>query len=522
MKNILSKLGTKKVAGIVLVGATLVVGFGVVNNFSGGSQKAANEAALSRFEDNYYNVFTGGRSASRADLERQISAGQDKYTARFLKGKSEGTDDSDAFSSDGAYAEGVRSDEGFVYGPESSYGGNGVNGVGGNEYNINAYSNGDAYNPFGSTYEESIELRGKANNSGSVNGAQSVEDAAAASAGKAAKGKKGKGAKSAKDKGDNATQINKLQASKGGSSFNKGGGTSGGAMGGGDMSSGSARRNDSSARNLPQVNAQAGTADSNAFKFGRAGGMGGFNVGVNGRGVNGNGGETKGALNDALKARYYSGKGTKTSYSAGKKSSVESAFDGSGTETDREIDDNATIEKVVNDLLDEPDMPDLKPLKPVILDIQSQLNGLSNLQKKTNNMIWGMIAATVISAIALGFLVQQAYAFPAAWWWWVAAAAASAVALAAIACFMWAGDGSIVRMIRQMGDNDKFGLVNQSIDVGKNLRDAGLIAGGCVLALGLMWIPWKNIINSIKFALRKPLEAIPRLIPKVASLLSPK
>ena len=113
--NILSKFGSKKVVGAALGALTLVVGLGVVNNFSDSGQKRANEAALSQFNDGGYNSFYG-TSTSRADLERQLSAQQDKNTARFFRGNSEGMDDDDAYSSDGAYAEGVRGDEGFVYG----------------------------------------------------------------------------------------------------------------------------------------------------------------------------------------------------------------------------------------------------------------------------------------------------------------------------------------------------------------------------------------------------------------------
>ena len=114
MKNILAKLGSKKVMGAVLVMVTLVVGLGVISNFSDSEQKRANEVALSNFTENSYNNFYGS-AASRADLERQISLGQDKNTARFFRGQSDGMDD-DAFSSDGAYGEGLRTDEGFVYG----------------------------------------------------------------------------------------------------------------------------------------------------------------------------------------------------------------------------------------------------------------------------------------------------------------------------------------------------------------------------------------------------------------------
>ena len=149
MKNIFSKLGTKTIAGAVLVGATFMVGLGVVNNFSDGKQKAANEVALSRFGN---RGTMGGSSASRADLERQMLAAQEGYSARFLKGKADGSDDGSSYSSDGAYEEGVRADEGFVY---SSDGGLSKADFRMRYYNSDgSYANGDMYNPFGSTYEQ--------------------------------------------------------------------------------------------------------------------------------------------------------------------------------------------------------------------------------------------------------------------------------------------------------------------------------------------------------------------------------
>ena len=73
MKNILSKLGTKKVAGAALAIATLLIGVGVATNFIGNNQKTENEAALSRVSDNAYNTF-GGSASSRAELEKQMLA----------------------------------------------------------------------------------------------------------------------------------------------------------------------------------------------------------------------------------------------------------------------------------------------------------------------------------------------------------------------------------------------------------------------------------------------------------------
>ena len=126
--KILSKLGSKKIMGAILVMVTLVVGIGVISNFSDNDQKRANESALSQFGDNAYNTFPGG-AASRADLERQLSLGQDKNTARFFRGKSEGAEGDDAFSADGAYGEGLRTDEGFVYDESTDYGQEGVQGA---------------------------------------------------------------------------------------------------------------------------------------------------------------------------------------------------------------------------------------------------------------------------------------------------------------------------------------------------------------------------------------------------------
>ena len=344
MKNIFSQFGSKKVAGAVLAGATLMVGLGVVSNFSGGSQKAANEAALSRFGDSTYNSFYNGSSSSRADLERQMSATQGGYSARFLTGKSDGTEPSDAFSSDGAYTEGVRSGS-IGYGAE----------------------NGE-YQPFGSTYEQSAGGADfDANGGNSAYGQaqfQSVQDAAAAAANQGARGVKGKGGKGAKGQpSSNAgqirpvTQINKMTSSNGGSNF--GGGTGSGSRGGGLTSfttggSGSNGGGDNNTRALPQINGQAGIGDSQAFRSGRLGNMGGFTGGFRG-GSESKGGHSRGtgAASDLQMAAAYSGKALATRQEAGSKSLAEAAFDGSNPEDlTPTIPEGASIDKVASSLMD--------------------------------------------------------------------------------------------------------------------------------------------------------------------------
>ena len=489
MKNIFSNFGTKKVAGVVLAGATLMVGLGVVSNFSDGSQKAANEAALSRFGGSSYNTVVGsGSSASRADLERQMSATQGGYSARFLKGKSSGTEPEDAFSSDGAYAEGIRS-------ADSSYGGE-----------------GGAYQSFDSTYEQGadgMEFRGDSMEGPGYGEAQfqAAQEAAAAAVGK---GVKGKGATSGGQKGQlrPATQINKLAASKGGSSFSGGAGAGGGVRGGssGFMGSGSSSGSgDNNTRALPQ--ARTGQPDGNAFKLGRAGGMGGFNVGFNGNGYRGGHAKGRGAASDLQIAMAYSGKAVATRQSAGAKALAEAAFDGSNPEDlTPTIEEGASIDKVASSLMKgmDIDMPEGSEILPPDLEdnmqeLLQQQQELSALQQKISKRLLLMIGIVAAAAIGLFFLVKAAYAAPAAWWLWVAAGVLSLAALGTIAGMLWWGDNSIVNMIKQLGDNNRFGLVNQGVDVGGKLTDAYTLSGGLAAMLGLCWLPWSNISSTSTF-----------------------
>ena len=505
MKNIFSNFGTKKVAGVVLAGATLLVGLGVVSNFSDNGQKAANEAALARFGNSSYNSFMGGGS-SRADLERQMSAGQDGYSARFLKGKSDGTDADEAFSSDGAYAEGMRGDG--SYGPGGAYG---VNGSG------SGADNG-VYQSIDSTYQQVVGGQEFEGDNGKGSGAygeakfQAAQNAAAAAAakgvkGNAAKGGKGTNGQAAGGRGiRQGTQMNKLAASSGGSSFGKGGGGSSSGFDGGSASLGGSTGGDNNTRALPQTDVKGGTGDSNAFKFGRAGGIGGFDTGFNGKEAKGGNSHSSGAAGDLQLATAYSVKGAGSKQAVDQKSLAEAAFDGSNPEDiATTIPDNATIDQVSSALMGgmDIDLPDGGSIIPPeveddLKEVAKQQTELAKLQQKLSSKLLWMIGTVAVMAIALFFLVKAAYAAPAAWWFWVAAGALSLIALGTIALFMWAGEDSIVNLIKQMGDEEKFGLVNQGVDVGGKLTQAGITAASLAALLGLCWIPWNSVAGLSK------------------------
>ncbi len=509
MKNILTSIGNKKVAGVILAGATLLVGLGVVNNFSGGSQRAANEAALSRFADNAYNKF--GSSSSRADLERQMSAGQDMNTARFMRGNSaEGISEDDAYSSDGAYAEGVRGDEGFVYGAYEG-GGAGANGQIG-DYAANG--TGDAYQPFDATYEQSFN--GSDASSNDVKNTafgekqfNAVQAEAAAAVGKDVIGKDVKGNNGARGGAKSSvrpsTQINKLTSSNGsGSSSGNGGGGSrgGGASGSSGIGSG-AMGADNSTRALPKTKTNE-VGNSKSFKFGRGGNIGGFNVSFNGSETKGNDTKGRGAINDLASALSYSGKALASRQDVGQKSLAEASFDGSNPENISAIvEDGASIGTVTSSLLDSNNFGNLSDqLKQSIEDLDNildetkkQQEELMELQNKIKNRQWILIIGTLVMAVALYFIVKAAYSATAAWALWLVAGLLSVAALAFVWCMLYAGDNSIVGLINQMGDKEKFGLVNEGIDIAGKKKTAAWVGVGLTALLGLCWIPWSNIFG---------------------------
>ena len=557
MKNMLSKLGTKKVAGAVLAAATLLVGVGVVSNFSGSGQKAANEAALSRFSDSAYNNFSGS-AASRAALERQMNAGQDMNTARFLRGK-DGMED-DAYSSDGAYAEGVRGDEGFVYGAyEGGPGmasGAGANGGVGAVYGPGGAAGADgAYQPFNSTYDAGDAGNDFSSSGGAEYGAQQfkeISQQASAAVGAGAKGiaqqgrgvnstgvnvtggasggaggergakgddgaaQSGKGSKGAGKGGAlrPATQINKLSSSNGsGSSF---GGGAGGAKGGGSGSSsfggGSAR--DSNTRALPQNPAAKGADGAKAFQFGRGGAMGGYQVGMNGgTESNAKGGNDRSAANSLLRANMLSGKAMASQQTEGAKQLADSAFDGQASEgTGATIATGATVGKVANALRSAssnsslPSAPNLNPQDP-FQEIDNQMEGLQKLNKDIKKKY----AWTLVWTICIGLLALASFAAIYAACGFTPLGLGLG-ALAIIPFMLWLfnmvdrriglgdkpGISSVVGMINQMG-SDKFDLINDGINIDARITQAKWF-GGTMKVFGTL-ISTTGIVGGLVYIL---------------------
>lgn len=448
MKNILAKLGSKKVMGAVLVMVTLVVGLGVISNFSGTDQKQANEAALSRFEDNAYNKNFYGNGVSRADLERQLSAQQDRNTARFLRGSSDGTDENDAYSADGAYAEGVKSDESFVYGDAGYQGGQGgVNGAydpsnpmyaqGGvdeNGFPYGAEGSEGAYAdglnggfdengvPYGAGY---AGAQGAAGYSQGGENASSDEAAAEGESSAAAKARKAKQARERANRARRETQINKLANSGGSSSWGSFGGGAG-TGGAGAMSMGGIG-GDNASRALPSADAGLDNINAKAFKLGRGGAMGGYNVARGGGAAadNGKGGD-RSAIQSALTAARFSQKGVASNVTEGAKSRADAAFDGSEADTGSTIDAGATIGAVNSALRD----PGTNPTIPRGFDlgdfddgITEKTEKITQLQKDLKNIYKELIFGALAFAVGIWALCQIARgAGPYAWIFWVAAA----------------------------------------------------------------------------------------------------
>lgn len=536
MKNILAKLGSKKVMGAVLVMVTLVVGLGVVSNFNNAGQKQANEAALSKFEDNAYNNSFYGSTASRADLEMQMSAQQDKNTARFLRSKGEGIDEDEAFSSDGAYAEGVRTDEGFVYG-NSGYQG-GANGNGG------AYAQGGAYGqagvngaydpsnpmyaqggvdengvPYGAAGANGVNgfdengvpygadgygagarggAYGAAGAAGGVNGQDEAAAGAEGADSAAAKAAKAKQAKERANRLRRATQINKL-ANAGGVSRSWGGASGGGNAGGaGSAAMGGNTRADNARRALPSTDAaQANGANSNAFKFGRGGTMGGFNVAsAGGAEANGTKGRGLNAAESLVHAGIMSSKAVASQVKEGAKSQAEGAFDGSSdTSETPEIDTGAGIQAVnpvLNDPNNNPGLPkDWTPEDNTMTGFSEAEKEFSDLQKDLTSKYIEMAIMWVVSFLAIWAAIK----FIPQPWGGIVAAVLTVAALVWAAMIFWGNDNGIFDIIRKMGDEKfkKFNLVTDAELEKKNW----IAIGASIATVAVLGAAWYSGISSL-------------------------
>ncbi len=375
---------------------------------------------------------------------------------------------------------------------------------------VNTATGGDVYNPLDSTYEledESLSVRANSSERDTNYGLQQFQATKQAVNGKAVKeaqSKEGKtspkiGAQTARQ----STQINKLAASGGSSAFGNSG--AGAARGGAVTSSGvdsSSVKGDNSTRALPQTKGQSGTGEGEAFKFGRAGTMGGFNVSFDGRaGGEGKGRGIGGAMPDLQMAAAYSAKATASSHEAGQKSLADAAFDGSNPENlTPTIPENATISRTVNALLDgsKGNLPKAitQSMNDLINDInetKQKTEEFKELENKLNTLKW----ATLIGALALSIGISFLKNIPVHGLW-IAGVVVAIGVLLVTGMGLWMKD-----VVDQMADQ-KFKAINRGVDfVGKyNLALKIPILSGALIFAGLTDM-WKNTWNSITSIFKK-------------------
>jgi len=470
MKNILAKLGNKKTAGSILVALTLMVGLGVVSNFSGSDQKAANEAALARFSQGANTGSSGSekKTASRADIESQMAAMQNAGSMNFTEGKG----DDDFFGAYNDADDTNQNEEGFVYGAYEGEGG--ADGT-------KMYVKNMDYDPSDPAYGGAASGQG-ANSQGAYDEYGADGQGAAGKGGAGAKaGKAGKGSRNPAltYKVRPVTQVNRLESSGGGLSF---GGSSGGGSGAGGSYSGSGVSGDSSTRVLPNNPVKSGQADSEAFKFGRAGAMGGFNVAQGGKAAKNGNRKSSNVTNQLIEAVGFSKKGVATQYSEGAKQAVENAFDGGGDpEGLPVVEDGASIGKVANDMMSANNLGGLPDaIQQQFNDIENELNEktekLEALQKKLNGVMWATGITAVVAALAI-MILRNVPGYGT-----LAAAIVTAVAVIAIALLgVW-----MFNIIGEMG-SEELSPVNDGLDLdGKKLL-AGIILAGSGIMLILAW-----------------------------------
>ena len=502
IKNLLAKFGSKKVAGAVLVMATLLVGIGVISNFSD-SQKAENDVALSRFNDNAFNNFNGS-GVNRASLERQMSAQQNVNTARFLQSKNdqEYMDEDDAFSSDGAYAEGMNGDEGFVYGEGCAYG-NGTSDPSNPMYVASAYDEDgnpitgydENGNPIIGYDEHGNPISGRAIQGGAygmggagVNG----EDSAVGSVkGKGAKGKN-KGVKGKnKNQKDSGTQLNRLAVSSSASPKGSSGSGSSANISAANIDTGTFR--DTNKRELPQNNPNIKEEDSavKAFRNGRGGSMGGFNVARMSGGVSSGKGDRGGgnAAMDLTNVAAYTNKAIQSKTVEGEKRLAMAGFEGSDDFIGATIEAGSSIEKVANNLLggdssggfDGGGGGGVATPPPPTKDLQDQLKKLKKLKQDLMKRYLTLIFGTLGFFLAIAILVACNNIYTT-----IAAGVLTAAAAVFIAAQLWGGDWGIFDIIRKMSSDD-LSDVNQGMDFGIKRFIAAFAGVACATIIGLAW-----------------------------------
>ena len=344
----------------------------------------------------------------------------------------------------------------------------GVNGAGG------AYATGETYDPFGSTYEQSAgEIEGGAAGSSGIGERQfqAAQKAAAAAAAGGAKGKNGTGSSKVGTKAvRQSTQVGKLSASNGGSSFGAGAGggsSAGGGSASGAYPGGSAKGGDNNSRALPQANAGK-TSNSETFKFGRNGGMGGFNVTAGGSEGNTKGGGRGNAKAELNAAYNFSNKAVATLHSDGEKSLTKAAQEAANAFDGGTVDEGgATLRGGVPIDISGNKLGGLKLSKSNLgLDrIQAEFETDTQKQGRLQRNVWDhMINAGIITVTACFLIAAVMKMKMKHWIKYVIAAAITAAALYAIFGADYDGDGvNIYKTISELAElRKKANMSNQS------------------------------------------------------------
>lgn len=406
------KMSAGAITGLGVGVAAALFGYGVYNAYNTTpTYNPANRAAYnSEAPDFAADSFSG--SGLYFQTSGSLPPGGEVYSASALSGS--GSERNKA-TKEQANFEAARA---YLNSPKAGQAGS-APGTNGNGRGASGdYGDGSFYQPFGATYEQSVGMEGTAaGSSGYGEGQfQATQSAVAQAAGEGTKaGKSAKGGqdfKGSQDRGvRNATKINKLTSSRGGSSF--GGGTSGGARGGsygGSNSTigGTSGSADSTSRALPQAGPDQTNAE--AFKFGRGGTMGGFNVGVNGGELKEGNRGGKGANNDLVRAAYYSAKAAKGSQSEGDKVLADAAFDGARPEeVPATVDTGAYVSDVLRGLGGDLDMKSpksdvYKPIRDDVKDLAEKAEELTGLQNKLVNLQWITFGGALVFSIAISVL----------------------------------------------------------------------------------------------------------------------
>ena len=402
------------------------------NSFAGGGLNSQNSGALSGSDYNGSRFFSGrGRKNSQSDA--------DKEQAKFDAAR--------------AYIDSQKSGA------------------------IQAADADGAYQPFNSTYEQGADgMEFDAAGPNSAYGEDRFNEAQAAVAGAVA-GVAGKGETNGKDgnkrqngKGENdkaagataqvrqATQINKLASSSGSSTFGGVGGTGSNGVQGGvstSFATGSTTGGgDNNTRALPSAQVDAGNLQ--AFKSGRTGNIGTFNVAAGGTENAGNGtrGSKGGDAKSQLSTAYaLSTKAVASLQSEGEKSlatasqEASNAFDGGakGEEGGPIIGDGISINTGSHNLDFKLGKASLG-LDEVELDFEDHAEKKERLLNCVKSHLKLALLATFIASITIGFILQKK-----AWYTYIMAAIVGLAALYAIWFMDYDGDGmSITETISEL------------------------------------------------------------------------